>query len=594
MSHENQNLRDFDRIQDEWDPIFGIRRIRIDRPSVRQREITYDDRDPFRHAIKFEPGDVVLVVNAGGCVQTGGTRNTWKRYVDPKDNDDDKYFGLIKLPGMVDFIRILEARGQSFRIPQDAEPDNLFLKLGYADDDYGDNGYWGKDDGTQDQCKNESTAFLELHVKSMRLTNPIQPPVILETKFPAPTNRGGDWTRNLAGGHVWMKGTDQKFEWLSIRDDGAQQEGHIVGLSGTVLEPRISNADMPFTHPFGNDWEFYLVPDEGYTTVLGPSNKREDASTTPETQNAIDRALSFFPELAHAKNGIGIVEVDSGLVPQAFRQKPGDRVVIYGRWIVDCGHKDFHTEIHPPLLMANGRTNGPETLITLWSRPFLVDQLFGDDSLYSHFLNELAEVASPLIPFSTMIKAHPKLFSKPFARLSAPLEFDIRPPVPRRSAVQSLRVRYHFTVRAGMDIDFRQIPNDPDGLRVMVHFDPDAYPDAPEPKRIEKDYHDSDLELQDSIPGWVPALLGAVSLLGISNRFALLIFARGIRTHMYEWPLPPVDINDEDLTMSELSGSAIFDSIVSLSLNNDQPFPILGKLLLDWHDLSTGGGSPPD
>ena len=72
------------------------------------------------------------------------------------------------------------------------------------------------------------------------------------------------------------------------------------------------------------------------------------------------------------------VEIDAGLVPAQFADfkrggvEPGDRVAVFGRWIVDCGHqlpikdengqdrhpgiKAFRTEIHPPLLMAAART----------------------------------------------------------------------------------------------------------------------------------------------------------------------------------------------------------------------------------------------
>jgi hypothetical protein len=48
------------------------------------------------------------------------------------------------------------------------------------------------------------------------------------------------------------------------------------------------------------------------------------------------------------------VEIDQDLVSQEFREwlTEGDRVAVFGRWIVDCGHDDFHAEIHPPLLMV--------------------------------------------------------------------------------------------------------------------------------------------------------------------------------------------------------------------------------------------------
>src|SRR6478672_10318005 len=52
------------------------------------------------YQILMAPGDIILV-SAGGCVQTGGHGKTWKRYVDPQGpNSDRLYHGLIQLPGI--------------------------------------------------------------------------------------------------------------------------------------------------------------------------------------------------------------------------------------------------------------------------------------------------------------------------------------------------------------------------------------------------------------------------------------------------------------------------------------------------------------
>ncbi len=39
------------------------------------------------------------------------------------------------------------------------------LKLGYNDDDYTDNGYYKKDNGTEDQCKGQPNAFVVITIK---------------------------------------------------------------------------------------------------------------------------------------------------------------------------------------------------------------------------------------------------------------------------------------------------------------------------------------------------------------------------------------------------------------------------------------------
>jgi hypothetical protein len=144
-----------------------IRDPLVDRPMTEYRDI------------RFRPGDIVTV-RFGGCVQTGGHGKTWKRYVDPQGaNADHLYHGLIGIPGgtpggdrglMIrmqniapEFLGTGQYRG-TFMIARDADPFNLFLRLGFEDDNYGDNGYWGRDgdDGTGDQCRGLPNAFVDV------------------------------------------------------------------------------------------------------------------------------------------------------------------------------------------------------------------------------------------------------------------------------------------------------------------------------------------------------------------------------------------------------------------------------------------------
>jgi hypothetical protein len=134
---------------------------RIDEPNVKQPTTPYPQ-------ILFRPGDQVRV-GGGGCVQTGGHGITWKRYVDPLgDNSDRLYHGLVLIPGAIGNLpasvgsaaRILIVRGTTHTVQAITEPRKAHLWLGYEDDNYDDNGYWGQDEGTQDQCK-IGNAFLE-------------------------------------------------------------------------------------------------------------------------------------------------------------------------------------------------------------------------------------------------------------------------------------------------------------------------------------------------------------------------------------------------------------------------------------------------
>jgi hypothetical protein len=130
---------------------------RVDEPDVNSRESTYPE-------IQFQPGDKVQIIDAGGCCQTGGVGNTWKRWVNPSGpNSEGLYHGLIKVPGMPALARVQDISNQVLVVPNDYQGDPS-LHLGYEDDDYSDNGYWGHDDGTEDQCKGSVNAYIELFI----------------------------------------------------------------------------------------------------------------------------------------------------------------------------------------------------------------------------------------------------------------------------------------------------------------------------------------------------------------------------------------------------------------------------------------------
>jgi len=132
---------------------------RIDEPNVKQKQTNYPE-------IVFAPGDRVKI-DAGGCVQTGGWGATWKLYVNPQGaNSDHLYHGLIMIPGITNGLVRLQNFGLNADhqiadpLPNGVHANELFLRLGYEDDGYGDNGYYSHDDGNYNQCKNSVNAFV--------------------------------------------------------------------------------------------------------------------------------------------------------------------------------------------------------------------------------------------------------------------------------------------------------------------------------------------------------------------------------------------------------------------------------------------------
>src|SRR4051812_48615563 len=69
---------------------------RINQPIV--------DRPSYDYDIQFVPGDEITI-DGFGCVQTAGSGDTWKRYVDPSGDDSGPgngaglYFGTVTIQG---------------------------------------------------------------------------------------------------------------------------------------------------------------------------------------------------------------------------------------------------------------------------------------------------------------------------------------------------------------------------------------------------------------------------------------------------------------------------------------------------------------
>ena len=76
------------------------------------------------------------------------------------------------LDNLDDFARILIVKGTNFTVKPISDPQQLHLWLGYEDDNYDDNGYWGQDEGTQGQCK-IGGAFLEHAFAIVTITHPL-------------------------------------------------------------------------------------------------------------------------------------------------------------------------------------------------------------------------------------------------------------------------------------------------------------------------------------------------------------------------------------------------------------------------------------
>ncbi len=123
-------------------------------------------------------------------------------------------------------------------------------------------------------------------------------------------------------------------------------EYDLTPVTGLVRLSKMSDGDWIGSHSYSDDWNIYLVPLPGSHNVLSSNNPFE-----LELEWEWYFSNYFFVKYT---------------TPLA-----GDLMFAAGRWIVDCGHDSFTTEIHPPSLVAFMRTNGqPGTEAYIWVNGF--------------------------------------------------------------------------------------------------------------------------------------------------------------------------------------------------------------------------------
>ena len=417
------------------------------------------------------------------------------------------------------------------------------------------------------------------------------------------TKPDADWAYDWVGadGRTFPKGLPPLWpalEWLPVFDKNDEYDTKMVGVSGNVVTADLSGNDVPFTHPFGVfDWECTVAPDRGFEELLAPGNTLE-----PGTNGEYAVAM-YWARAVYDLDPPGIIgiETDQGLIPPAYRALEGDRVAIYGRWIVDSGHTPYHSEIHPPLLVVTARTlsNG-KTSSTMIARPYLVSQQFGDGALAAHLVAQLAKMMNSIVPFNPLslnpleptysqIQARPHVFTAPFKGKKY-MSYIVRSASPRTRASDRLMVTFAFAARLGVSVSLSRATNG-DGVRVLIEMNPDAYVRhlLPTPHN----YHLSIDDLDKFVPGlrtavYVTFVGLALGVLGTFDPQAQLnpFFGvslalglnNGVVTDQYDAPQPPT------LTYTKAAARDL-KNVVNYVIDISQPFPVVGQLEVYWEHV---------
>ena len=341
----------------------------IDEPDVTHRRTDY-------RQISFQPGDRVTV-DAGGCAQTGGYGATWKRYVNPSGpNSNRLYSGMINIPGATQGeVKIADVLHQTLVVQPGLRPPDMFLRLGYLDDDdgYNDNGYYSHDDGTENQCRNVGNAFVRLTIDHQ----------------PGTPNTCAGSTGNKPLDLVWTECDQNGFPFNPRWRAEVQHPGQVPAAAPALCgNPKDSQYDActtwhltyddrpmcdnpPYSwdfslHPHVNwfpvtfqglvDWDkkstegtdddynYFLFPPHNEGVLLEPDGSNKGMEIEFDSDETIDHFAdplwAAFHQLVANNNSQAQAEV---------HQK---NVVVTGLFGLDCGHSSCAPEVHPAYAMA--------------------------------------------------------------------------------------------------------------------------------------------------------------------------------------------------------------------------------------------------
>jgi hypothetical protein len=186
-----------------------------------------------------------------------------------------------------------------------------------------------------------------------------------------------------------------KNEWGDI------VPGKEVMISGTVhnvVSP--GDADIPIDHPFSADTTFDVTLDEPYWNLARELTSESEGHASHHEIH-LELETGAFPHVlpqgegpaagepwglleseitereAHFESTATLLQDASLGLESAYIPHNGDRIAAKGRWIIDCGHLDFHAELHPITFMAFGHAVGSQTVVHVLANPYRVTQLYG-------------------------------------------------------------------------------------------------------------------------------------------------------------------------------------------------------------------------
>lgn len=376
-------------------------------------------------------------------------------------------------------------------------------------------------------------------------------------------------------------------EWGDCVPGGKQ-----VMVSGSVATTHLGPQDEPMSHQYGDDLSMNIELDSQFMPF------RKHLGTEPgeetDTQMHVEISSGLIPHLPFATPGpdtgqtwqeMSQANYDlSGFQPGFAEPNIGDRILIMGRWIIDCGHANFSSELHAMSFLAWAHAEGSKTVVRTYYNPYRdsehynpdftmlgnVDDAtrFGDANTKTFPAYLVDEVVRVVAGQSDHLRSYELMDSTK----TSPAEWQVCAPV--GSSGSSLSVHYDVVTRQG--VTFTVTKNDTTGC-AAIHTSLDA------------GYTPAKAALRHCVLPWdylnqiAGAAVGSTGDGGPDGGGGLDIRQK-IETILGK-PSPGIDADPEAACADALNGPPVSASPAGQNIRKDdsQPIPFYGVITVEWN-----------
>ncbi len=201
--------------------------------------------------------------------------------------------------------------------------------------------------------------------------------------------------------HTSLANVKVNEEWADIVPGGKQ-----VAIEGAVRTTHLGPTDLPMTHIYGDDlsMDVRLPPSlQPFSQHLGPSNE-------PTDELHVELASGLIPHIERPSEASSTEtwrqasDQDlSGFLDGFSEPTVGDPALVMGRWIIDCGHGDYGTELHPMSFLAWSHRAGPTNTVHAYMNPYRDTQRYSPDLSILGRVSDTTRFArpdvKPLVPY---------------------------------------------------------------------------------------------------------------------------------------------------------------------------------------------------